>query len=69
MMKLTGAQVVWESLVREGVETIFGITGGAVIHLAMPAPPGRSVSALPPLALGQPTWLPDWQRPTWTRRR
>ena len=33
MMKLTGAQVVWESLVREGVETIFGITGGAVIHL------------------------------------
>ncbi len=32
-MKLTGAQVVWESLVREGVETIFGISGGAVIHL------------------------------------
>jgi acetolactate synthase-1/2/3 large subunit len=33
IMKLTGAQAVWESLVREGVETIFGITGGAVIHL------------------------------------
>ena len=32
-MKLTGAQIVWESLVREEVETIFGITGGAVIHL------------------------------------
>ncbi len=32
-MKLTGAQAVWESLVREGVETIFGISGGAVIHL------------------------------------
>jgi len=32
-MKLTGAQIVWESLVREGVETIFGISGGAVIHL------------------------------------
>jgi acetolactate synthase-1/2/3 large subunit len=32
-MKLTGAQVLWESLVREGVETIFGISGGAVIHL------------------------------------
>jgi len=32
-MKLTGAQTVWESLVREEVETIFGITGGAVIHL------------------------------------
>jgi acetolactate synthase-1/2/3 large subunit len=28
-----GAQVVWESLVHEGVETIFGISGGAVIHL------------------------------------
>ena len=32
-MKLTGAQAVWESLVREGVETVFGISGGAVIHL------------------------------------
>ena len=32
-MKLTGAQVVWESLVREGVDTVFGISGGAVIHL------------------------------------
>jgi acetolactate synthase-1/2/3 large subunit len=32
-MRLTGAQVVWESLVREGVDTIFGISGGAVIHL------------------------------------
>jgi acetolactate synthase-1/2/3 large subunit len=32
-MKLTGAQAVWESLVREGVEVVFGISGGAVIHL------------------------------------
>ncbi len=32
-MKITGAQVVWESLVREGVKTIFGISGGTVIHL------------------------------------
>jgi acetolactate synthase-1/2/3 large subunit len=32
-MRLTGAQVLWESLEREGVETIFGISGGAVIHL------------------------------------
>ena len=32
-MKLTGAQMVWESLVREGVDTVFGISGGAVIHL------------------------------------
>jgi len=33
MKKLTGAQAVWESLVLEGVDTIFGISGGAVIHL------------------------------------
>jgi len=32
-MKLTGAQAVWESLVREGVDTIFGISGGTVLHL------------------------------------
>ncbi|MEJ2732440.1 MAG: biosynthetic-type acetolactate synthase large subunit [Anaerolineae bacterium] len=32
-MELTGAQAVWESLVREGVDTVFGISGGAVIHL------------------------------------
>lgn len=32
-MKLTGAQIVWQSLVREGVDTVFGISGGAVIHL------------------------------------
>ena len=32
-MNLTGAQVVWEGLVREGVDTVFGISGGAVIHL------------------------------------
>ena len=32
-MRITGAQVVWESLAREGVDTVFGISGGAVIHL------------------------------------
>jgi acetolactate synthase-1/2/3 large subunit len=32
-MKLNGARIVWESLVREGVEVMFGISGGAVIHL------------------------------------
>ena len=32
-MKLTGAQVVWESLRHEGVDVIFGISGGKVIHL------------------------------------
>ena len=40
-MKRTGAQIVWESLVEEGVDTVFGISGGAVIHLyhAMPEYP------------------------------
>ncbi len=33
MKKLTGAQIVWESLVREGVKFIFGFPGGAVINL------------------------------------
>jgi acetolactate synthase I/II/III large subunit len=28
-MKLTGAQIVWETLVREGVEVVFGYPGGA----------------------------------------
>jgi acetolactate synthase-1/2/3 large subunit len=32
-MKLSGAQIVCESLVREGVEVIFGYPGGAVINL------------------------------------
>ncbi|NLF11679.1 MAG: biosynthetic-type acetolactate synthase large subunit [Anaerolineaceae bacterium] len=32
-MRLTGAAAVWESIVREGVDTVFGISGGAVIHL------------------------------------
>jgi acetolactate synthase-1/2/3 large subunit len=32
-MKLTGAQILCESLVKEGVEVIFGLPGGAVIPL------------------------------------
>jgi acetolactate synthase-1/2/3 large subunit len=32
-MKLNGARIVWESLIREGVEVVFGISGGAVIPL------------------------------------
>jgi len=44
-MRLTGARAVWESLVREGVDTLFGILGGAVIHLydALPEYPIRHV--------------------------
>jgi acetolactate synthase-1/2/3 large subunit len=30
-MKKTGAQIVWECLMREGVETIFGYPGGAIL--------------------------------------
>jgi acetolactate synthase-1/2/3 large subunit len=31
MMKLTGAQILWESLVREGVDVVFGYPGGAIL--------------------------------------
>lgn len=30
-MKLTGAQILWESLVREGVDVVFGYPGGAIL--------------------------------------
>ena len=32
-MKLTGAQIICESLIKEGVEVIFGILGGAILPL------------------------------------
>ena len=32
-MKLNGARIVCESLVREGVEVVFGYPGGAVIPI------------------------------------
>ena len=31
MKKMTGAQILWESLVREGVTTVFGYPGGAIL--------------------------------------
>ena len=31
MMKLTGAQILWECLVREGVTDVFGYPGGAIL--------------------------------------
>jgi acetolactate synthase-1/2/3 large subunit len=31
MAKRTGAQILWESLVREGVSTVFGYPGGAIL--------------------------------------
>src|SRR5438477_4293972 len=30
-MKKTGAQILWEALVREGVHTVFGYPGGAIL--------------------------------------
>ena len=30
-MILTGAQILWECLVREGVEVVFGYPGGAIL--------------------------------------
>ncbi|NIA03546.1 MAG: hypothetical protein GWP12_03300 [Nitrospirae bacterium] len=35
-MRLTGAQIVWEMLHREGVEVVFGIPGGAIMHTYHP---------------------------------
>jgi acetolactate synthase-1/2/3 large subunit len=32
-MRLTGAEILWESLLKEGVEVVFGISGGAVLHI------------------------------------
>ena len=44
-MKLTGAQILWESLVREGVTDVFGYPGGAILpaYDAMLAYPIRHV--------------------------
>ncbi|HEV57862.1 MAG TPA: biosynthetic-type acetolactate synthase large subunit [Phycisphaerales bacterium] len=35
-MKRTGAQIVWEMFKREGVEVVFGIPGGAIMHTYHP---------------------------------
>ncbi len=44
-MLRTGAQIVWESLCREGVEVVFGVPGGAILptYDAMPSYPIRHV--------------------------
>ena len=45
-MKLNGAQILWESLVREGVDTVFGITGGAImpVYHELPEYPIRHIT-------------------------
>ena len=35
-MRRTGAEIVWEMLRREGVEVVFGIPGGAIMHTYHP---------------------------------
>jgi acetolactate synthase-1/2/3 large subunit len=35
-MRRTGAQIVWEMLEREGVDVVFGIPGGAIMHTYHP---------------------------------
>src|SRR5437588_13030231 len=44
-MKRSGAQAIWEALASEGVETVFGYPGGAIMptYDAMPAYPIRHV--------------------------
>lgn len=44
-MERTGAQIVWETMVREGVDVIFGHPGGAILptYDAMPAYPVRHI--------------------------
>ena len=43
--KRTGAQLIWEALVREGIDTVFGYPGGAIMpaYDALPAYPIRHV--------------------------
>ncbi len=36
MMRKTGAEIVWEMLRREGVEVVFGIPGGGIMHTYHP---------------------------------
>ena len=30
-MRRTGSQIIWESMVREGVDVVFGYPGGAIM--------------------------------------
>ena len=36
-MDRTGAQIIWECLLREGVETVFGYPGGCLLYTS-PSP-------------------------------
>ena len=52
-MKLTGAEIIWEALTRNGVDVVFGYPGGAILPaydalritgLAVPPDPWHSVN-------------------------
>ena len=45
-MKMNGAKILWECLIREGVDTVFGITGGAImpVYHEMPDYPVRHIT-------------------------
>ena len=32
---ITGAEIIWESLIKEGVDVIFGYPGGAILPLSL----------------------------------
>jgi thiamine pyrophosphate-dependent acetolactate synthase large subunit-like protein len=65
-MKMTGGQILLDGLVKEGVDTVFGILGGAILPLydtlpqfppkAMPARLAKWESVSPLPALAPPTW-------------
>ena len=44
-MERTGAQIVWETMLREGVNLVFGYPGGAILptYDAMPGYPIRHI--------------------------
>jgi len=71
-MRMNGAQIIWECLVREGVDVAFGITGGKVIHhitmrheqAAAHAADGYARAHPGP---ARPTASPESLRPTWIR--
>ena len=45
-MRINGARILWECLTREGVDTVFGITGGAImpVYHEMPDFPVRHIT-------------------------
>ena len=53
-MKLTGAEIIWECLQKEGVDVVFGYPGGAIL------PTYDAMTKYPQIhhVLVRPTWSP-----------